>query len=130
MASEALNFLGWNEEQIEDVRLAGYCYLKQGLYDVATIYYKALVTLNPLSLYDLQTLGALLLQQGIYDEALTYLNKALTIEPKHLVTKLNKLKTLFMMGDKEKALPLAAALKNCEDATIAKDAHALLLAHQ
>lgn len=122
--SDILNF---SEAQLEDIRFAGYCYIKQGVYDLATTFFEALVVLNPLSLYDLQTLGALHLQKGNYTDALLYLDKALTINPKSYPTKLNRTKALFLSGEKEQALAQAEELKNCPDKNVAMQASSLIL---
>ncbi len=124
-----MQLLGITQEQMDDIRLAGYCYIKQGVYDIAITFFEALISLNPLSLYDLQTLGALYLQTKEYNKAIQHLDKALTIEPRHYLTKLNKAKTLFLLGEKEKGKIIAAELKNATDRKVAEEASALLLAH-
>lgn len=124
-----MQILGIRQDQMDDLRLAGYCYIKQGVYDIAITFFEGLVTLNPLSLYDLQTLGALYLQTAQYDKALQFLDKALTIEPRHNYTRLNKAKTLFLSGQSDKAKTLCMELKRVNDSVISKQASALLLAH-
>ena len=42
-----LEELEWGEDQIEELRIAGYAYLRQGKYDIALKFFKALVILDP-----------------------------------------------------------------------------------
>ena len=39
--------LGWDEDQLEDLRFAGYAYLRQGKYDIALAFFEALTVLDP-----------------------------------------------------------------------------------
>ena len=52
-----LSILGWNKDELEDLRFVGYSYIKQGKYDIAITFFEALTILSPESVYDLQTLG-------------------------------------------------------------------------
>lgn len=124
-----LTSLGWTEEQLEDLRYAGYAYLRQGKYDIALSFFEALTVLDPESAYDAQTLGALYLQLNNPVKALKYFDKALKIEGDHAPTLLNLCKALFMLGKKEEGLKLANILKNEPDSTISNTAKALILAY-
>lgn len=124
-----LSILGWNKDELEDLRFVGYSYIKQGKYDIATTFFEALVILAPESVYDLQTLGALYLQRGNNLMALNYIEKAIKMDPTHLPTLLNRTKALFALGYKKQALSQARALENCSQEQIAGQAQALILAH-
>lgn len=120
--------LGWNDEQLEDLRMAGYAYIRQGKYEISLPFFEALTILDPLNAYDAQTLGALFLQMGKADRAKKYLEKALKLEANHPPTLLNLAKALFMLGKREEGLRLAHLLIHDEDKAIADMARALLLA--
>ena len=124
-----LSILGWNKDELEDLRFVGYSYIKQGNYDVAITFFEALVILAPESLYDLQTLGALYLQKGNNLMALNYIEKAVKLDPAHYPTLLNRTKALFALGYKRQALAQARALEKCEQEPIAGQAQALLMAY-
>lgn len=124
-----LKELGWNEEHIEDMRLAGYSYIRQGKYDIALPFFEALTVLDPTSSYDVQQLGALYLQMGKPAEALKHLDKALKLEADHAPTLLNLTKALLMLNRREEALKLAEILKKEPDPAISNMAKALLLAY-
>jgi len=121
--------LGWNPEQIQELRFSGFSYLREGRYDKALLFFEGLVILDPQNIYDTQTLGALYLQMGKKDKAFTMLNQALTLDPTHEPTLLNKVKALLLLGKKEEAIPLAKTLEKSLDPTIAGDAAALLIAY-
>ena len=124
-----LSILGWNKEELEDLRFVGYSYIKQGKYDIATTFFEALVILAPESVYDLQTLGALYLQKGNNLMALNYIEKALKQDPANLPTLLNRTKALFALGYKRQALSQAQALQKCAQEQIADQAQALIMAY-
>lgn len=124
-----LSILGWNKEELEDLRFVGYSYIKQGKYDIAITFFEALVILAPESAYDLQTLGALYLQKGNNLMALNYIEKAIKLDPTHLPTLLNRTKALFALGYKRQALAQARALEKCAQEQIADQAQALILAY-
>src|SRR5580700_8684513 len=124
-----LSILGWNDEELEDLRFVGYSYIKQGKYDIAITFFEALVILNPESIYDLQTLGALYLQKGNNLMALNYIEKAIKLDPAHLSTLLNRTKALFSLGYKRQALLQAQALEKCAEEQIAGQATALIMAY-
>lgn len=124
-----LEVLGWTEEQLEDIRLAGYSYIRQGKYDIALPFFEALCAFDPESAYDLQTLGALYLQINQSEKAIKTLDKALKIEADHAPTLINLTKALFMVGRRHEALKLAQMLSKESDPFVANMAKALLLAY-
>ncbi|PIS01439.1 MAG: type III secretion chaperone [Chlamydiae bacterium CG10_big_fil_rev_8_21_14_0_10_35_9] len=123
-----LELLGWNDEQLEDLRFVAYSYIKQGLYDTAITFFEALSVLSPENSYDLKTLGALYLQKGNSLEALNYLDRSLKIDPNDLQTQLNRAKALLSLGYKKQGISQAKKLQNSSNQDIAKQASALILA--
>lgn len=121
--------LGWKEEQLDDLRIAAFAYIRQGKYDIALPIFEALCVLDPESSYDAQTLGAIHLQMGNPQKALKCFDRALKIEGDHAPTLLNLAKTFFMVGKKQDGLKLANILKDESNQTIANTAKALLLAY-
>lgn len=121
--------LGWNEENLDDLRNTAFAYIRQGKYDIAEPIFEALVVLNQDNSYDAQTLGALCLQLNNPAKALKYFDKALKIEADHGPTLLNVAKALFMLGKKEEGLRLVEILKNEPDFVISNTAKALILAY-
>lgn len=124
-----LKELGWSFDQLEDLRNAGYAYIRQGKYEIALPFYEALIILDPENAYDAQTLGALYLQMNNPVKALKCFDKALKLEAEHSATLLNVAKALFMVGKKEEALKLAEILSREKDPYIANVAKALILAY-
>lgn len=122
-----LSILGWTRTEVEDLRSLSYCYIQQGIYDVALSFLETLTVLSPNNLYDLQTLGAIHLQLGDGLKALDYLDRALKIDPSDLLTQLNRAKTLFMLGYKRQGLAQASLLEMAPNAMVASEAKALLL---
>lgn len=122
--------LGWGEDQVDDIRMAGYAYIRQGKYDIALPLFEALVILEPDDPYNSQTLGAIYLQMGKAVEAIKALDMALKLEADHAPTLLNLTKALFMLGKREEGLKLANILKNEKEVLIANAAKALILAYQ
>jgi len=120
--------LGWNDEQLEELRFSGFSFLREGHYNKALIFFEALIILDPTSTYDTQTLGALHLQMGNGKKALSILDQALALDPIHEPTQINKVKALLTCGQKVQAMQLANTLQKSEDTTIANDASALLIA--
>lgn len=125
-----IEILGWNPEQLQELRFAGFSFIREGHYNKASIFFEGLVALDPRNAYDNQTLGAIYLQMGKKEKALATLNRALSIDPQHEPTLLNKLKTLFLLGQKEEALSLARTLQKSADPSISGDVNALLLAYR
>lgn len=120
--------LGWNEDQLEELRFTGYAYIRQGKYDIALDFFKALTVLDPNNLYDAQTLGAILVQLNQPEEAVKALENALKIEGDHTPTLINMCKALFMSDRAGEGLKLAEILKKDKNPMIASQASALLLA--
>lgn len=122
--------LGWSEEQMDELRIAAYAYIRQGKYEIALPFFEALNILLPESAYDAQTLGALYLQLGNPARSLRYFDKALKLEPNHAPTLLNLGKAFFMLGNKAEGLRVARLLKQSSDPYISSMAEALLLAFE
>ena len=123
------DLLGWSQTEIEDIRFAGYSYIKQGHYQAALKFFEALVVLSENHAYDLQTLGALYLQIGNNLSALNYLERALKVDPSHEPTLLNRAKVLFLLGYKKQALAQITDLLGSSNGYIANQARALNLAY-
>ena len=124
-----LHLLGWNHEQLEDLRHAGFAYIRQGKYEIALPIFRALVILEPDNAYDAQTLGAILLELDQADVALKYLQSALKVEADHSPTLLNLAKALLLTGKKDEGLKLAKILTNDPNRIVSNTAKALLLAY-
>lgn len=120
--------LGWTEENIEELRMTGYAYLRQGKYDMAVSFFEALIVLDPESAYDSQTLGALYVQLNQPLKALKCFDTALKLEADHAPTLLNLTKALLMLGKKDEALRLAKILSKEANPKISNTAQALILA--
>lgn len=121
--------LQWTEDHIEDLRLAGYAYIRQGKYDIALPFFRTLVLMNSDDPYDFQTLGAIYLQIGEPEKAITFLDKALQMDTEHAPTLLNMAKAFFMLGRVDEGLKLAEILANEPNMAIANGAKALILAY-
>src|SRR5262245_11826690 len=124
-----LKELNWGEEHLDDLRNAGYAYLRQGKYDIAISFFEALAVIDTESAYDSQTLGALYLQLNEATKALKWLDRALKLEADHGPTLLNLCKVLFMLGRKEEGVKLANMLKNEGNPAVSNMAKALILAY-
>jgi len=122
--------LGWENEELDDLRFVAYSYIKEGIYDVALTFLDALSILSPPTSYDLQTLGALHLQLGNGLKALDYLDRALKSSPAHSQTQLNRAKALFMLGYQRQGLIQAIELEKSPDPAISSAASALILAYR
>lgn len=118
-----------SEDQISDLRYAGYSYLRQGKYSIALRFFEALVILDPESAYDSQTLGALYLETGNPGKALVFFDRALKLEADHAPTLLNLCKAFFMLGRVEEGLKLANILKSNSDPKASSVSRALILAY-
>ena len=121
--------LHWSEEQLEELRITGFAYVRQGKYDIALPIFEALSIIDPENGYDAQTLGAIYLQLNNPNKAMKWFDKALKIDGDHGPTLLNLAKTFFMLGKKDEGLKLAMILKNEPDRMIANTANALILAY-
>ncbi|MDJ0652202.1 MAG: type III secretion chaperone [Simkaniaceae bacterium] len=124
-----IELLGWSDQQIEDIRFAGYSFIKQGQYEQALKFFEALAILPNKNVYDFQTLGGIYLQLGNNLSALNFLEKALAMDPTHEPTVLNRIKALFLLGYKKQALSQVSKLEKSVDALIADQARALKLAY-
>lgn len=129
MDNEWTKLLGWGKEEIEDLRLLAFTYIRQGHYQTALTFYKGITILSNQATHDLQTLGALYLQLGHFKEAMETLEKALHSEPSHLKTRLNHAKALLLSGYRQRALQELHDLNKVKDPEIASDAEALILGY-
>lgn len=121
--------MGWNDQQLDELRLSGFSFLREGKYDKALLFFQTLVIVDPKSSYDSQTLGALYLQMGEKEKALKSLNQALQLQPSHEPTLLNKAKTLLLLDRKEEAFIIARNLLTSQDPSISGDASAIIAAY-
>lgn len=124
-----LEILGWDQNEINDLRFAAYAYIQQGSYKIALTLFDGILVLSAPTAYDLQTLGALHLQMGNGLLALEFLEKALQLDPKHLPTQLNRAKAMLLLGYKRQALAQVLELEKCGQADIAAQASALHLSN-
>jgi tetratricopeptide (TPR) repeat protein len=125
-----LHELGWTQDHLDEIRNAGYAYIRQGKYDIALAFFEALVVLASDNAYDAQTLGALYLQLNQPDKAIKYLDRALQLEADHAPTLLNLTKAFFMSGNLEEGKRLAKVLQQDTNPFIAGTASALLLCYK
>ncbi len=123
------SYLELSNESLEDLRSVGYLYVKQGCYDIALDFFKALLILNPKNTYDQYMVGALYLEKGKYLKALEHLDEVLKIEPNNYLVLLNKAKTLFSLGYRAQAIAIAKMISNCPDKTLSSQALALMKAY-
>lgn len=122
--------LGWGDEQLEELRFAGFSFLREGLYPKALLFFEALVVLDPKSAYDHQTLGALYLQMENGPKAIATLEKAIELDSSHEPSLLNLSKALLMSHRIQEAMEIIERLSKSEDPTIANDAAALTFAYR
>ncbi|MCI5052930.1 MAG: type III secretion chaperone [Simkaniaceae bacterium] len=128
MAEHSINeILGWDEEQLKDLRYAGYSYVRNGRYEIARKFFESLFVIDPSSVYDARTLGAIYLQIGEYDLSLKLLNHAKELDDTNDMARNNRSRALFHTGNKEEALKLAHDLAKSQDAIVAQRAEALLI---
>lgn len=121
--------LHWTNEHLEELRQAGFAYIRQGKYDMALPFFEALVVLDLDSAYDFQTLGALYIQLNEPKKALKILDRALQLDGEHGPTLLNVAKALVMVGKKAEGLKLAHVLQKDSNSAVASIAKALILAY-
>ena len=121
--------MGWDGEQVDELRMTGYSYVRQGKYDIGLSFFKALVVLDPDNIYDKQMLGAIYLQLGKPKKAHKVLQDALSIEPGHVQTRMNYAKVLIELGHKKDGIDIAKDLRNHIDPEISNSAEALILAY-
>ena len=118
------------KEQIADVRLVAYAYLRQGILDTALVFFEALLELDRETPYDLHTVGAIYLEMGRPEKALSFLDLSLQKEPDNQIAQINRVKAFSALGKKRQALLGAIDLKKSADPSIAKEAEALTLAYE
>lgn len=122
--------LGWDNEQIEDLRVTAFLYIREGKYEIAKTFCETLAILNPKNAHDLSTLGALYLQLNNPISALTYLDKALALDPTNVIIQINRIKAVLQLGYREEGLRLIDTfVPKCKDKFIASDAMALKAAY-
>jgi predicted Zn-dependent protease len=124
-----IDLLEWDENQLEDLRVVGFTYIKQGKYDIALHFFKTLNILEPKNAYNLQTLGAIYLQMNKNLEALNFLDKSLKIEPNHSLSLLNKSKALLSLGYKKQALVQIKNIIESGDPEVVSQAVALQMTY-
>jgi len=124
-----LDKLDWGSEQQSDLRALGFDFIRQGHYERATIYYEALVALDPHSLYDLHTLGGLYVQLGDGERAMRYLERALELDPNCVPALINKANALVVAGAQQDALTVAGKLTQLDDPAARRLGEALQLAY-
>ncbi len=130
------SLLALTAEQVDDLRLVGYHYIRQGKYEIARSFFEALIILQsqkPLaeqSPYDYQVLGGLYLQLSDTERAMRYLDRALSIDATHIPTQLNRVKCLFILQRLDEAMSAADSLRECSILEICNAAEALQMAHR
>jgi len=128
--------INWQEklhfsiEQLDEIRNAGYAYIRQGKYNIALPLFEALAILDPQNAYDLLTVGALYLQMNRPELAIKKLEQALAIEKDSAAAKINLAKAYVACEKVDQALAIAKTLKNNPDPFISSHADALLLAYK
>jgi tetratricopeptide (TPR) repeat protein len=129
MAEDWLNKLGLSENELDDLRVLAYSYIRQGHYATALKIYKGILVLSKKASEDLDTFGALLLQTGQHKEAIEPLEKVLKIHKDYLKTRLNYAKALLLSGYRQRGIQECLELMRCQEPRIASDAEALKLAY-
>jgi tetratricopeptide (TPR) repeat protein len=129
MAASWLEKLGLSDNELEDLRILAYSFIRQGHYKTALKICKGSVILSNKAPEDLETLGALLLQIGEAKEAIDPLEKALKIHKDHLKTRLNYAKALLLSGYRQRGVQECIELMRSVDPVISSDAEALKLAY-
>ena len=124
-----IEILGWEKDQLDELQLLAYAYIRQGKFDIALTFFKALCVLDPDNLYNVQTLGALLLEMDKNEAACEVLEDAREKNPKDPYIALNLAKAWIQTGKKDEALKLAKKLTASKNNLIANNAKALLLAY-
>lgn len=121
--------LGWTDAHMQEIRLTGFSYVRQGKYEIALPFFEALVAVDPTSAYDCQMLGAIYVQTGEAQKAIRILNRALQNEADHSPTLLNLAKAFFMAGRIDEGLRLSKLLSNDPDPYISGNASALIMCY-
>jgi tetratricopeptide (TPR) repeat protein len=128
--------LGWDFNQLEDLRFVGYHYIRQGQYNIAKAFFEALVALSadqPLEsqlAYDYETLGGIYLQLGDCARALRYLERAHRMQPENGRILLNKAKALIALARPLEGLAIAHELVQRKDPLLRDRAQALILSQE
>lgn len=128
--------LGWDFNQLEDIRFVGYHYIRQGQYYIARTFFEALVALNadqPIEhqlAYDYETLGGIYLQIGDSARALRYLERAHRMQPENGRILLNKAKTLISLSRPLEGLEIAHILVGRKDPLLRDRAQAIILSQE
>lgn len=123
--------LGWSEDEIDDIRVTAFLYIREGKYDIAHTFCEALTVINPNNDYDLSTLGALYLEQNNPVSALSYLDRAQKLNPTNQTIQINRIKAMLQLGYRQEGLRLLKAfIPQCKDPFIASDAEALQMAYR
>ena len=125
-----LSKLRWGDEQMGDLRILAYNYLKEGQYRRAATLFEALVVLRRDHAYDQQTLGALYLQMNEAKKAVGQLRRALELKRNHLPTQLNLAKALLICGEKGEGLSLARRLSRVRNRRVRNTAEALIMGYE
>lgn len=122
--------LGWDEKQVDEMRITAFLYIREGKYDVAKYFCEALAVINPNNAHDIATLGALYLQLHNPVSALNYLDKAIVLEPGNKLTQMNRIKAMLELGYRQEGLKLLRDfIPKCKDPFLVSDAEALVLAY-
>ena len=129
MAEDWLHKLGLSENELDDLRVLAYSYIRQGHYTTALKIYKGILVLSKKAPEDLETFGALLLQTGQHKEAIEPLEKVLKIHKDHLKTRLKYATALLLSGYRQRGIQECLDLMRCQEPRIAPDAEALKLAY-
>ncbi len=129
MAVNWKEILGWTDEQIRDLRFAGYSYLRQGKLSTAKTFFEALTIIDPASVYDMRTLGSIHFLAGDAKASLLCFDKALALAPTDELLRLNRGKSLLFLGQKKEGIALCRSLAASPHPDIANDAQALVLAY-
>lgn len=129
MAEDWLHKLGLSENELDDLRVLAYSYIRQGHYTTALKIYRGILVLSKKAPEDLETFGALLLQTGQHKESIEPLEKVLKIHKDHLKTRLNYAKALLLSGYRQRGIQECLDLMRCQEPRIASDAEALKLAY-
>lgn len=128
--------LGWDFNQLEDIRFVGYHYIRQGQYNIARTFFEALVALSadqPLEqqlAYDYETLGGIYLQLGDSARALRYLERAHRMQPENGRILLNKAKALIALARPLEGLAIAHDLVKRKDPLLRDRAEAIILSQE
>lgn len=127
--------LSWDEAHIEELRVLGYLYIRQGHFKIAQHFFEilAIITsqknLDEQSAYDFQTLGSIYLETGDHERALRYLERALRLDPNNETTRINRMKALFLLGNLYQAHKEAKTFEKCANKKLRNEAEAYTLAY-